>query len=61
MGSDVFCANVASNPQNTLATRNVFCVTGSDVSPPGGDTAPIAVIVPSRSSLPNVSTRPARS
>ena len=35
-----FICRDASSAQNTLHIRRVFCVTGSDKSPPGGETAP---------------------
>ena len=52
-------ARDASRAQNTLVTRSVFCDTGSDMSPPGGDTAPIAVTEPMLP--PRVVTLPALS
>ena len=54
-------ANCASNPQNTFTILKVDCVTGSERSPPGGDTAPIAVTDPSLPSLPKQTTLPALS
>ena len=36
-------------PRNTLVTLNVFCETGSEKSPPGGETAPTKVSDPIRS------------
>ena len=44
-----------------LKRRIVACETGSDVSPPGGETAPMAVTLPCRLSLPRQVTQPARS
>ena len=41
--------------------ERVAAVTGSLKSPPGGDTAPTTVTVPSRLGLPRHCTRPARS
>ena len=49
---------------NNYYTNNLLaegCVTGSEISPPGGDTAPMAVIEPSCVVEPSVLTRPARS
>jgi len=43
------------------ATRMHACVTGSEKSPPGGETAPIRVTAPQRSGWPVQRTRPARS
>ncbi len=54
-------ARLASSPQNARVTLRVFCETGSDMSPPGGDTAPITLTDPSLFSLPRVMTLPARS
>jgi hypothetical protein len=45
--------------QNVLTISLVWPVTGSEKSPPGGDTAPISVIEPSPPA--SVCTRPARS
>ena len=47
--------------QNTFTIRKVAWVTGSDVSPPAGDTAPITDRAPSLPSLPREITLPARS
>ena len=44
-----------------MMVRMVAWETGSDRSPPGGDTAPTAVRLPLRSSEPMHSTLPARS
>ena len=44
-----------------IAERIAACDTGSDVSPPGGETAPMAVTEPLLSSEPRHSTTPARS
>ena len=54
-------ASFALKPQNTFTVRSVACDTGSEISPPGGDTAPMAVTAPSRPSLPSVTTEPALS
>ena len=40
-------ANFLSSPQNTYTIDIVAVVTGSAKSPPGGDTAPTIVILPS--------------
>jgi len=40
-------ARSASSAQNVFTMRSVFWVTGSEKSPPGGDTAPIAETDPS--------------
>ena len=47
--------------QNTFTTFSVAWTTGSERSPPGGETAPTAERAPMRSSEPSVLTRPARS
>ena len=47
--------------KNTLTIRRVACETGSEISPPGGDTAPIAERAPSLPSLPRDTVRPALS
>ena len=39
-------ANFLSNPQNTCTISRVAAVTGSEKSPPGGDTAPTIEIEP---------------
>ena len=39
-GKCLLDARLASSPQNTRVTLNVFCETGSEKSPPGGETAP---------------------
>lgn len=54
-------ASFLSNPQNTCTIPRVADVTGSEKSPPGGDTAPTMLTDPSRSGLPKHFTRPARS
>jgi|GEM_PF-4834743 len=54
-------ASEASSAQKTRAMRSVFWLTGSEVSPPGGETAPTTVIEPVRASGERVTTRPARS
>jgi len=41
--------------------RSEFWVMGSEKSPPGGETAPMAVMEPTRSSLPRQTARPQRS
>ncbi len=46
-GKCLLWANLESNAQNVLATLNVFWVTGSEKSPPGGLTAPITETEPS--------------
>jgi len=50
-------------PERAPVTRSEFCVIGSDMSPPAGDTAPTMVTEPIRSSssLPSGFTRPLRS
>jgi len=40
---------------------SVAAVTGSEKSPPGGETAPTIVTLPSRFGAPRHETRPARS
>ena len=54
-------ASFALKPQNTFTVRRVAWDTGSEISPPGGETAPIAVTAPVRPSVPNVTTEPALS
>ncbi len=49
----------ASRAQKTFTIRSVFWVTGSEKSPPGGDTAPMTETDPCFPS--RVTTRPARS
>lgn len=49
------------DPRILFTIRSVAWLTGSDVSPPGGETAPIAVSVPSLSSIPRQFTFPALS
>ena len=39
-GKCLLFAKLASSPQNTRVTLSVFCETGSEKSPPGGETAP---------------------
>ena len=51
--------NFASSAQKTLTIRSVFWVTGSEKSPPGGETAPMTETDPDAPF--KVSTRPARS
>ena len=41
------CQRLESSPQNTFTILKVAWVTGSERSPPGGETAPIAVRAPS--------------
>ena len=50
-----------SSAQKTLTIRIVACETGSEISPPGGETAPMAVTEPRLSSEPRHLTTPARS
>ena len=50
-----------SSPQKTWTIERVAAVTGSLKSPPGGETAPMTVTVPSRVGEPRHSARPARS
>ncbi len=40
-GKCLLYASAESSPQNTFTIRRVACDTGSEISPPGGDTAPI--------------------
>ena len=54
-------ANFLSRPQKTCTIPRVADVTGSEKSPPGGETAPTIETEPSRSGLPIHLTRPARS
>ena len=54
-------ASFLSRPQKTWTMDSVAAVTGSLKSPPGGDTAPMTVTVPSRRGDPRHSARPARS
>ncbi len=54
-------AKRASSAQKTFVTRSVFCVTGSEKSPPGGDTAPMTESEPWRLAEPKHSTEPERS
>ena len=60
-GKCLRCASFLSRPQNTCTMPSVAEVTGSEKSPPGGDTAPTTVTEPSRSGLPRQRARPARS
>ena len=39
-GKCLLFAKLASRPQKTRVTLSVFCETGSEKSPPGGETAP---------------------
>ena len=43
LGKCLLSAKSASKAQNTFTIRRVFCATGSEKSPPGGETAPIRV------------------
>ncbi len=45
-GKCLRAARLASSAQKTLVTRSVFCETGSEKSPPGGETAPTTVTEP---------------
>lgn len=54
-------ASFLSRPQKTWTIPSVAEVTGSEKSPPGGETAPTIETDPSRSGLPKHVTRPARS
>ena len=47
--------------QRACTMPSVAEVTGSEKSPPGGDTAPTMVTLPSRLGPPRHTTRPARS
>ena len=60
-GKCLRCANFLSNPQKTCTIPKVADVTGSEKSPPGGDTAPTIETDPSRSGFPKQRTRPALS
>ena len=60
-GKCLRCANFFSRPQNTCTIDSVADVTGSEKSPPGGDTAPTTVTEPSREGEPSRLARPARS
>ena len=60
-GKCFLCASFLSKPQNTCTMPSVADVTGSEKSPPGGDTAPTTVTEPSRLGPPRHRTRPARS
>src|SRR3989338_11445590 len=59
-GKCLLCASFASSAQSVFVTLNVDCVTGSEKSPPGGETAPIIETEPSFS-MPRGMTFPARS
>jgi hypothetical protein len=54
-------ANFLSNPQNTCTISRVAAVTGSEKSPPGGETAPTIEIEPTLEGLPKQVTFPALS
>src|SRR3989344_1863528 len=56
-GKCLLCANFASKAQKTFVTLNVLCVTGSEKSPPGGETAPMTETEPSFF-VPSGITRP---
>ena len=60
-GKCLRCASFLSKPQNTCTMPSVALVTGSEKSPPGGDTAPTIVTEPSLLGEPRHLTRPARS
>ncbi len=60
-GKCLRCASFLSRPQKTCTMASVAAVTGSEKSPPGGDTAPTMVTEPSRLGPPRHTTRPARS
>ena len=60
-GKCLRCASFLSRPQNTWTIPNVADTTGSEMSPPGGETAPTMVTLPSRAGDPRHFTRPARS
>ena len=62
-GKCLLYAKLASNPQKTFTILNEPWLTGSAISPPGGDTAPTTVRVPSlvSSLLHKQSTLPALS
>ena len=55
-------AKELDSPQNTLTMRSVACETGSEISPPGGETAPMAEML-NRGDHPRqgTTTAPARS
>lgn len=55
------CASFLSSPQKTCTMLIVAVVTGSEKSPPGGETAPTIVTEPSRSGEPKHRTRPEKS
>ena len=60
-GKCLLLAKVTSSAYNALIYLNVFCVTGSEKSAPGGLTAPTIVNEPQRSGLPRHLTLPALS
>ena len=58
----ITCASFLSRPQKTWTMLRVAAVTGSEKSPPGGETAPTMVTLPFRIGLaPAQVTLPARS
>ncbi len=59
VGKCLLSRSLESRAQKTRTIRRVFWVTGSDRSPPGGDTAPTTEIEPTEPLW--FSTRPARS
>jgi len=54
-------ASFLSNPQKTCTISSVAAVTGSEKSPPGGDTAPTIEMEPCLVGLPAQTTLPALS
>lgn len=60
-GKCLRCANFLSSPQNTCTMERVAEVTGSEKSPPGGDTAPTMVQEPVLFGEPKQITLPALS
>ena len=47
VGKCLLSLSLVSSAQKTRTIRRVFCVTGSDRSPPGGETAPMTEMDPS--------------
>lgn len=60
-GKCLRCASFLSRPQKTCTMPSVAEQTGSEKSPPGGETAPTIVMEPVRAGEPMRSHLPARS
>ena len=61
LGKCFLYASFLSKPQKTYTILSVLIVTGSEKSPPGGETAPTIVTLPSLSGEPKHFIRPALS